>query len=740
MNKKLIIIAVCWVIIVASVVNLTLKYQNEQELLLSPSASIRCIDSDNTNIWNAWDFSYFSSGEVKLNGRVYKDSKSSDGKIREYYCFRNRVLSRIIACSNGVYEDTTKKASCYIPYNKVKDVRVKNIQQSSDGGTFGTGILNKIEISFKTYKGQFKNIEIGECNVDIPEDVDSDGSINAIDVQMVINGALNIGNNPCADIDRSGKVDAIDVQMVINGVLGLIMCSDHTISGSCSTQSPLYCNSNGQLINNCNICGCASNIMQCVNNQCIRRVISSPNYKCTFCQGFCYTNDGNTVSVCTTDNKYFEWPKDELSDFDGKICQYNSDCSGTYAAAKCINGRCVTDLFDHPWGFPIVITPSYPRSVSLNQNFNYIINIKNLGSTPLDITVYNPSRARYIDNDNTENDLLINYNVKKTIQPNSEESFTILVPGFNSYTDNGQVRVNIKVGDTDLTYKYNILPPINVYNPTSSKNCGNLIYSDKNGLCINNILYPTGYPTCLSNNDCQGDDVCINYNCIPPQWVVSPKFDTTHKVGIIPVFIYDDSAWVNQIKDQRTSELISLAKSASDWFNQERLYQNAQNNFNVNYEFYKSCSFSKQTYLALLKQCQDNTFSGGVCDKQILTQCSIDFTKYDVIAETYYYEPTMDLSNFYADWTRIGYLGVSGINFGNLLSFGLQDSNGIKDMGVLIHETLHSFGEIDLYTYYGVSNSAYQERDCILYRAGWNLFKKFPHLCDFEAKLIGWKV
>lgn len=55
-----------------------------------------------------------------------------------------------------------------------------------------------------------------------PYDINRDGAVNAVDVQLVINAALGIAIAPLnADVDSSGSVNAIDVQLVINAVLGL---------------------------------------------------------------------------------------------------------------------------------------------------------------------------------------------------------------------------------------------------------------------------------------------------------------------------------------------------------------------------------------------------------------------------------------------------------------------------------------------------------------------------------------
>ena len=55
-----------------------------------------------------------------------------------------------------------------------------------------------------------------------PEDIDRDGRVNAVDVQLVINAALglNVGDL-VPDVDGSGSVNAVDVQLVINAALGV---------------------------------------------------------------------------------------------------------------------------------------------------------------------------------------------------------------------------------------------------------------------------------------------------------------------------------------------------------------------------------------------------------------------------------------------------------------------------------------------------------------------------------------
>jgi len=52
-------------------------------------------------------------------------------------------------------------------------------------------------------------------------DVNGDGSVNAIDVQLVINEALGIHTGYDCDLNGDESVNAIDVQLVINTALGM---------------------------------------------------------------------------------------------------------------------------------------------------------------------------------------------------------------------------------------------------------------------------------------------------------------------------------------------------------------------------------------------------------------------------------------------------------------------------------------------------------------------------------------
>jgi hypothetical protein len=61
----------------------------------------------------------------------------------------------------------------------------------------------------------------------IDGDVNGDDSVNAIDVQLVINAALGIDTIYSCDINGDGPVNAVDVQLVINAVLGIGILNDN---------------------------------------------------------------------------------------------------------------------------------------------------------------------------------------------------------------------------------------------------------------------------------------------------------------------------------------------------------------------------------------------------------------------------------------------------------------------------------------------------------------------------------
>ncbi len=52
-------------------------------------------------------------------------------------------------------------------------------------------------------------------------DLNADGSVDAVDLQLMVNILLGLGANPLADLNGSGSADALDLQLLVNQLLGV---------------------------------------------------------------------------------------------------------------------------------------------------------------------------------------------------------------------------------------------------------------------------------------------------------------------------------------------------------------------------------------------------------------------------------------------------------------------------------------------------------------------------------------
>lgn len=83
----------------------------------------------------------------------------------------------------------------------------------------GTIITNMATIVFDTEAA----IDTNEVQnlIGVFADVDGSATVNAIDVQLVINEALGISTGYQCDLNGDDQVNALDVQLVINAALGI---------------------------------------------------------------------------------------------------------------------------------------------------------------------------------------------------------------------------------------------------------------------------------------------------------------------------------------------------------------------------------------------------------------------------------------------------------------------------------------------------------------------------------------
>ncbi|MEK6892994.1 MAG: hypothetical protein AABX07_02215, partial [Nanoarchaeota archaeon] len=515
-------------------------------------------------------------------------------------------------------------------------------------------------------------------------------------------------------------------------------CSDGTPIGKCSLYSRRYCNEKGEIeLDNYEQCGCPYSLMNIINNTCENKIISSPVYNCTICQGLCRIEDPNYLSICTEDDRYARVEKTAIFwEVYAKECKSDLDCSSTSDPTKCLGNHCLIDLFDKPEGLPIKVTPIYPFSVKIGESFNLTLEITNLGVEDRKITI-DYVRLTF----NNEDYLPVDYNQSKQIKSNSKDRFVIKFLPQNEESNMAYISFNIKDEKTGKEIWYDTLNiggretlsyhPLIIYDPISEAECGEYKYNKEKAVCINSVLYPTDlrFRSCQSNSDCSSDygAICINYNCLRPSIGLpnAPNLNKKYKVGIVPIFVYENDSWYKSESVKEYNRIVNLSRDSSDWFNKERAFWEAKNNFSVGYEFYNSCALTKKQYLDVLNDCTPHQLKE--CEEKTLIKCNLNKSKYDIIGMTYNEDPNMGMDEIYAKENQLGYAGGAGQNFGSILF-------GAKEMSVLIHETLHSFGEIDL-----KENHFYQEGDCNLFASFWNDFENYPHLCNFEAKMIGWK-
>ena len=132
-------------------------------------------------------------------------------------------------------------------------------------------------------------------------------------------------------------------------------CTDGTAPGECSNVPPLYCNNDGELINNCQECGCSSGAYVC-NDEGVCTLLNGPDPNpiedyCAQVGGICAKTCDSDYYVLEDTDEYhdlhkscedknddyvccYPYANDDLNDCEhyGGLCQV--DCSGDYYHAE----------------------------------------------------------------------------------------------------------------------------------------------------------------------------------------------------------------------------------------------------------------------------------------------------------------------------------------------------------------------------------------------------------------------
>ncbi|MFH1445119.1 MAG: DUF2341 domain-containing protein [Nanoarchaeota archaeon] len=107
-------------------------------------------------------------------------------------------------------------------------------------------------------------------------------------------------------------------------------CSDGTLHGECSATKPLYCD-DGNLINNCDACGCSNN-QTCTANICINTICAAgTNISCGSNIGVCQQG----YKICNTNGVWGECIGGVLSSTE--VCDnLDNDCDGQVDESGCL--------------------------------------------------------------------------------------------------------------------------------------------------------------------------------------------------------------------------------------------------------------------------------------------------------------------------------------------------------------------------------------------------------------------
>ena len=143
--------------------------------------------------------------------------------VDEGYVY-NRPRSGVIVTEYGfVVREEGSLLETFYPVTGVKSLGAN--EGVPLDGTVVEGLTGGTTYLYRAYASDDDGvIHYGtERSVTLPDpcDVDGNGKVDAVDVQLVINAVLALRAPYDCDVNDDGKLDAIDVQLVINAALGL---------------------------------------------------------------------------------------------------------------------------------------------------------------------------------------------------------------------------------------------------------------------------------------------------------------------------------------------------------------------------------------------------------------------------------------------------------------------------------------------------------------------------------------
>lgn len=454
------------------------------------------------------------------------------------------------------------------------------------------------------------------------------------------------------------------------------------------------------------------------------------------CEGFCWSD---ALPLLCKDNRIYH------SNTKGGVgtaspfgilttCSSDSDCSiaDTFCSRnshQCVFGSTRDDQ-------SILIDIEGRLSFPIDSDIVLNIKLTNILSTPINSGVLS---TRLI-NDQAGGINLADVSIPFTLA--AGETKTIQVPFHtpSDYQTANAFRLYVEAIGGAISTKS--IEGINFYNPAITIVCGERIVTG--GICQNDVMY-VGRPQARlcgthDTRQCSSSERCVDHMCIAPTgFPANGSYD-------IPIVVYYTGSDSSEVERLRTSGsfvfegMVDVARRAREWFLNEKRFWGTSDDFSVNWTVY-DCGqniYGRDDWVSEISQ--------QLTLPMLLDRCGIPASPLVV------YYRVASQADFSDDQALIGRYGLpvsAGLNFGNFILMGIFDDGfsrvGMQQtLGILIHETFHSWGMVDLHVYSRDAGAFYQWGSCFLYRSFWNLFDNLSetgnaHLCNLEAEIIGFK-
>jgi hypothetical protein len=209
------------------------------------------------------------------------------------------------------------------------------------------------------------------------------------------------------------------------------------------------------------------------------------------------------------------------------------------------------------------------------------------------------------------------------------------------------------------------------------------------------------------------------------------RADRPYKIALVPLYLFKDPAMAKEVKLEvkEAGWFENTSADTSRWWEAEKNRWNPSSNFSVSYQLV-DCNLSYSEYISIAEKNSEDPFNTF---NEIVDYCGIDRNDSDIIA-------FMRAGGIDAPLPIYGSVCLGRIILAGGLPYPSAPQHADYAMEyehsliTLVHETIHSFGMPDLYTYPG---ETYHLSDCYNGPGAYNESLNEKHLCQPEAVMIG---